>query len=57
MFGEVKNNLGFYYCLKKLFYEDYILSNGKDLKKKKDPTKCCGKPEPAETISVLQREH
>lgn len=26
-------------------------------KKKKDPTKCCGKPEPAETISVLQREH
>lgn len=27
------------------------------IKKKKDPTKCCGKPEPAETISVLQREH
>ena len=56
VFGKVKNNLEFYYCLKKLFYEDYILSNGKD-KKKKDPTTCCGKPEPAETISVLQREH
>ena len=25
--------------------------------KKKDPTKCCGKPEPEETVSILQREH
>ena len=35
VFGKVKNNLELYYCFKKLFYEDYILSNGKDKKKKK----------------------
>lgn len=45
----------FYYCLKKCFMRIIYFLMVKILKK--DPTKCCGKPEPEETISILQREH